>query len=133
MRINNDKTLILNRIKLHYGFKSDAEFARFLGIKPNSLSNWYTRNTIDYDLVFSKCEDINLEWLLSGNDSQSQNENVEKNISESIAAEPTASYGVDEWKNKYEQLSEKYTALLEQHNALLTNKLKEVLKDKSAV
>jgi len=133
MRINNDKTLILNRIKSHYGFKSDAEFARFLGIKPNSLSNWYTRNTIDYDLVFSKCEDINLEWLLSGNDLQSQNENVEKNISENIAAEPTASYGVGEWKNKYDELHLKYTELLEENNQLLKNKLKEVLTDKSAV
>ncbi len=51
MRIFNNKSLILNKIKLHYGFKSDAQFARFLGIKPNSLANWYSRNSIDYELV----------------------------------------------------------------------------------
>src|SRR5690606_3462732 len=133
MRINNDKTLILNRIKLHYGFKSDADFARFLGIKPNSLSNWYKRNTIDYDLVFSKCEDLNIEWLLSGDDLEPQKEDVEKNISGNIAAEPHAPYDAGGWKAKHDALHNKYTELLEKHNALLTNKLEEIIKDKSAV
>lgn len=133
MRINNDKTLILNRIKLYYGFKSDADFARFLGIKPNSLSNWYKRNTIDYDLVFSKCEDLNIEWLLSGNDLELQKEDVEKNIPEDIAAEPKSTYDAGGWKAKYEAMHDKYTELLERHNALLTNKLEEIIKDKSAI
>lgn len=61
-----DNTLILNRIKKHFKFKNDAEFARFLDIKPNTLSNWYTRNSIDYQKIITKCEDIDANWLLTG-------------------------------------------------------------------
>ena len=51
MGSNIDNSLILNKIKSHYDFKNDAEFARFLDIKPNTLSNWHSRNTIDYTKV----------------------------------------------------------------------------------
>ena len=61
-----NKSLILNRIKLAYSLKNDAELARFLEIQRNTLSNWYSRNTIDYDKVFLKCEQLNPEWLLTG-------------------------------------------------------------------
>lgn len=60
------KQIILDRIKVHYNFQSNAELARFLGIAPTTLSSWYSRNSIDYDLIFAKCEDINLEWLIRG-------------------------------------------------------------------
>jgi hypothetical protein len=36
-----DKGLILSEIKLHYNFKVDADFARFLGISPQTLYSWY--------------------------------------------------------------------------------------------
>lgn len=64
--MEKDNSLILKGIKLHYRLKTDAEFARFLGIKPNSLANWYSRNTMDYEKVISKCEDIDANWLLTG-------------------------------------------------------------------
>jgi len=59
-------TLILNAIKKHYNFKTNTEFAAFLDIKPQTLSSWYTRGTIDYDLLYSKCVDVDANWLLSG-------------------------------------------------------------------
>ena len=61
-----DKSLILNKIKKYYGLKSDASFARFLKIKPQTLSSWYSRNTFDIDLLYSKCGDIDANWLLTG-------------------------------------------------------------------
>jgi repressor LexA len=61
-----DKSLILKEIKKHYSFKTDGEFAAFLGIKQNTLSNWSTRNSIDYDRIIEKCENINGDWLLTG-------------------------------------------------------------------
>lgn len=67
MSTSINKSLILNEIKSHYGFKSDAEFARFLGIKPQTLASWYSRNTFDIDLLYSKCVDIDANWLLTGN------------------------------------------------------------------
>lgn len=61
-----NKSLILNSIKKHYLINKDAEFARFLGIKPQTLASWHTRNTFDIELLYSKCVDIDANWLLSG-------------------------------------------------------------------
>lgn len=62
-----DKSLILNRLKEYKNFNTDTELANFLNISRSTLSNWYTRNSIDYDLLFSKCEkDIDINWLLTG-------------------------------------------------------------------
>jgi len=62
----SDKSLILNEIKKYYNIDSDAEFARYLGIKPQTLNSWRVRNTLDYDLVSSKCVDINMDWIIRG-------------------------------------------------------------------
>ncbi len=61
-----DKTLILNKIKEYKNFKSDAEFARFLEIPPQNLSKWKGRNTYDIEIIYTKCTEINPEWLLTG-------------------------------------------------------------------
>jgi phage repressor protein C with HTH and peptisase S24 domain len=64
--MNINKSQILKTIKDHYNFNSDAEFARFLDIKPQVLSNWYARNTFDYEILYTKCVDLNLDWLFTG-------------------------------------------------------------------
>jgi len=61
-----DIPLILNKIKQHYKFKNNVEFANYLGISPQTLSNWYSRGTLDFDLVYTKCLGISGDWLLSG-------------------------------------------------------------------
>jgi phage repressor protein C with HTH and peptisase S24 domain len=66
MSIFIDRGLILNEIKSHYNFKSNVEFATFLGIGPTTLSAWYSRNSFNYDLVSSKCVDISGNFLLTG-------------------------------------------------------------------
>lgn len=57
---------MLNRIKAYYGFQSDSEFARHLGIKPQVLSNWKKRNSYDATLIYTNCLSINPAWLLTG-------------------------------------------------------------------
>ncbi len=61
-----DKTLMLNELKNALGFRSDAEFAKSIGIKPQVLSNWKSRNTFDPELLYTNCEGLNPSWLLSG-------------------------------------------------------------------
>ena len=56
----------LNAIKNHLGFTKNIDFARYLGIKPTTLSMWYKRNTFDIELLFKKCDFLNPEWLLTG-------------------------------------------------------------------
>lgn len=61
-----DKSLILKRLKEVKGFRRDSELANFLGISRSTLSNWNTRNSIDYDKLFSKCEQEDLNYLIKG-------------------------------------------------------------------
>ena len=56
----------INNIKHHYAFNRDTDFANFLGISPQVLYNWKARNTFDTELIYSKCFEINPEWLLTG-------------------------------------------------------------------
>jgi len=46
--------------------KSDAELAGYLGIATTTLSSWKSRGSIDYDLIYAKCVDINANWLFTG-------------------------------------------------------------------
>lgn len=58
---------MLDKIKTHYSFKKDSQFARFLGIRPQVLSNWKSRNTFDPALIYTKCVGLNPSWILTGN------------------------------------------------------------------
>jgi len=62
----NKTTEIINKLKAHYDIKSDAKFAEYLGIATTTLSSWKCRNSLDYDLIYAKCVDIDANWLLSG-------------------------------------------------------------------
>lgn len=61
-----DKTIMLDRIKDYYSFQTDVDFAKFLGITPQVLSNWKGRNTFDAELLYNKCPELNPSWLLCG-------------------------------------------------------------------
>ena len=66
MKTFHRKADILARIKEGCNLKSDTELAHFLGIAKTTLSNWRSRDSIDYNLVLSKCEHVDLNWLLTG-------------------------------------------------------------------
>lgn len=79
---------ILNRLKSALSVSTDTELADLLGIKKATLSNWRNRNSIDLPLVFSFCERINIDWLMTGDGNMLKQE--EK--SNLIAAEPDQKY-----------------------------------------
>ncbi|GAA5096769.1 hypothetical protein GCM10023210_30950 [Chryseobacterium ginsengisoli] len=82
-----DKELILNKIKLHYGFEKDTQFAQFLEVPPTTLSGWYRRNTFDIDVLYSKCVGISGDFLITGNEPMFQ--------SGSYAMETSVSHDAD--------------------------------------
>lgn len=59
---------ILQRLKVITNANTDTELASMLGVNQSTISVWKMRNSIDYDLIFTKCNnnDINLHWLLTG-------------------------------------------------------------------
>lgn len=66
-----NKTCILNKIKEFYGLKTNKELSEFLGVTKQTISNWYSRNTLDYDIILTKCKDVDLHWLLLGSTEKS--------------------------------------------------------------
>lgn len=57
---------ILKRAKIALGLSTDVQLAEALGVSKSTLSNWKARNTIDYAILFSKCEHVNIDWLITG-------------------------------------------------------------------
>lgn len=57
---------MLKKIQQHINLTKDLDFANFLGISPQALSNWKTRGTFNHELIYTKCEWINPHWLLTG-------------------------------------------------------------------
>lgn len=53
-----------------HNFRTDTELSDFLGVKQNTISSWKSRGTVDYDLIISKCDTDDLNWLLKGSESE---------------------------------------------------------------
>lgn len=49
-----------------YAKGNKAKFAQRIGVKPQTINMWLTRNTFDAELIHRTCMDISTEWLLSG-------------------------------------------------------------------
>lgn len=50
----------------HYTNGNKAQFAKMLGVSPQTISAWITRNTFDDELIYAKCGDVSAHWLLTG-------------------------------------------------------------------
>lgn len=61
-----DKIGILMALIEHFCEGNKSQFAKRLGIKPQTVNTWLSRGTFDIELVYSKCEGISSEWLLRG-------------------------------------------------------------------
>lgn len=64
------KSLILRELKKYYNFKKDVELAKHLDITPQLLSNWDSRGTFDHHKLYTKCIEINPDWILSNGQGQ---------------------------------------------------------------
>lgn len=128
-----DKSLILNRIKTHLGFTKESDFARFLGIKPQTLSTWHSRNTFDIELLYAKCEFIDANWLITGQGSMLKNLESSNFVNKNLTAEePSENYDSEYWKNEYIAVLKECREIEKKYRDVLEGKLHEVfIADKS--
>ena len=61
-----DKTKMLEALISHFTNGNKAQFAKQLGVSPQTISAWIARNTFDSELLYTKCRYINPSWLLTG-------------------------------------------------------------------
>ena len=53
----------------HYSSGNKSEFARMIGVSPQAVNTWISRNTFDIDIVYAKCVNVSPDWLLTGHGS----------------------------------------------------------------
>ncbi len=135
MFIKMDSSMIISELMKYYGFTTDVRFAEFLGIKPQTLSAWKTRNTLDYELISTKCVEINMNWIFTGQGNMTKDEPLTKlnqkiyfgnNISTSQTQDSSATY--QSIGTNSEVLLEKIKSL-EKENQLLREMI-DILKTK---
>ena len=61
-----DKSMMLEYLINHYSDGNQAQFAAKLGIPAQNVSAWLRRKTFNAELIYSKCEGVSADWLLSG-------------------------------------------------------------------
>ena len=50
----------------YYTDGNKARFSAKIGIKPQTLSAWISRNSFDAETIYANCEGVSADWLLSG-------------------------------------------------------------------
>lgn len=58
----------------HFSNGNKAQFANKIGVTPQTISTWISRNTFDTEKIFALCEGVSAEWLLTGKGSMLKNE-----------------------------------------------------------
>lgn len=66
MSIEGGKKNRLEALINHYSNGNKSEFARVLGVKPQTINSWINRGTYDTELIYSKCIGVSASWLLTG-------------------------------------------------------------------
>ncbi|MEO4005413.1 MULTISPECIES: helix-turn-helix domain-containing protein [unclassified Flavobacterium] len=85
---------ILTRVKKVFKIKTDAQLAELLNIKPNTISSWKKRNTLDYESIIAQCNkaNIDLNEIFLGN----ENFNFKKKTTPIITKEMLFQYTTGE-------------------------------------
>ncbi|MFI3328175.1 MAG: helix-turn-helix domain-containing protein [Rikenellaceae bacterium] len=68
---------ILERAKRANNIATDSDLAQLMGISRSTISNWKTRETIDYELLFSVCEQADLNWIINGKANTTHESNID--------------------------------------------------------
>ncbi len=111
---STNSELIVNRFKEGLGLKTDKSLCEHLGIRQTTLSGWKTRNSFDYDLMFSKRGLISIHWLITGEGPMLFEAN-NNNMGDSE---------LGEWKEKCLEILEENRQLRKENDALKAKKLK---------
>lgn len=69
-----DKRVMLEQLINYYTDGNKTRFAEQIGVKPQTINSWLTRNSYDAELIYSKCVNVSADWLLSGEGSMIKNE-----------------------------------------------------------
>lgn len=56
--------LILSKIKNHYNLRNNTELSKFFELSPNTISTWIKRGSVNWELIFAKCDNMDFNYLI---------------------------------------------------------------------
>ena len=59
------KSEMLECLINYYSEGNKARFSAHIGVKPQTVSAWISRNTFDAEVLYAKCVGVSADWLLS--------------------------------------------------------------------
>lgn len=71
---------ILNAIMEYKKIRTKADFARILGISNQNLSKWYSRDTINIDVIREAIPELSTDWLLTGEGNMLREQPTEREV-----------------------------------------------------
>lgn len=60
----------------HFANGNKTQFAGMIGVSPQGLSTWISRDTFDTERIYSKCVGVSPHWLLTGEGPMLENNNT---------------------------------------------------------
>lgn len=83
-----NKSTMVQELIGYYSNGNKAHFANILGVKPQTINSWISRNTFDAELIYAKCIGVSAEWLMKGEGPMiNSSKNFEKTISDTSIIE----------------------------------------------
>lgn len=80
---------MLEALISHFTNGNKAQFAKHLGVSPQTISAWIARNTFDSELIYAKCRYIDPSWLLTGQGNMlTPTESIQQNVESKHEAIP---------------------------------------------
>ena len=118
-----NKSDILETLINFYTDGNKARFASKIGVKPQTINTWIIRNTFDIDVIYSKCEGVSGDFLLTGKGSMlikdrfeysDEVEQLKKEIAVLKAMQGKNDKTLEIAMKLYQTLGEAFTAYYEQ-------------------
>ena len=78
---------MLEQLINYYTDGNKTRFAELVGVKPQTINSWLTRNSYDAELIYSKCVNVSADWLLSGEGSMIKADTVPSDTHDDLKAE----------------------------------------------
>ena len=76
-----DRKKMVSSLVEYYTNGNKSQFAKMLGITPQTINTWISRNTFNAELIYAKCECVSANWLLTGCGSMINEQEREVNAS----------------------------------------------------
>lgn len=76
-----DRKRMVSSLVEYYTNGNKSQFAKMLGITPQTINTWISRNTFNAELIYAKYEGVSANWLLTGCGSMINEQEREVNAS----------------------------------------------------